>query len=193
MHVTGFNKRILTFPSFLATVDDVFAHLDDIRAAARAGRVSRAFAERIMLAVTQVHECRYCNYGHTRSALRAGVGEDEIEAIRQGCFDGLPRDEVVALIFAQHYAEQGGHPDPDAWQRLVETYGEQTARDIMAYIRMITFGNLLGNTFDAVISRFRGRPAPGSTLPGELAVFVVGPFVILARVIGQALAGVFAG
>ena len=32
---------------------------------------------------------------------------------------------------------------------------------------MITFGNLVGNTFDALLSRFAGKPAPGSSLDME--------------------------
>lgn len=47
------------------------------------------------------------------------------------------------------------------------------ARDILAYIRMITFGNLLGNTLDAFFSRLAGRPAPGSTLWDELGVLLL--------------------
>jgi hypothetical protein len=42
----------------------------------------------------------------------------------------------------------------------------------MTYLRMITFGNLLGNTFDAILSRFSGKPAQGSSLWSELGVLL---------------------
>jgi hypothetical protein len=51
-------------------------------------------------------------------------------------------------------------------------YGEEAANDIMTYLRMITFGNLLGNTFDAILSRFSGKPAQGSNLWSELGVLL---------------------
>jgi AhpD family alkylhydroperoxidase len=149
-----------------------------LRAAARGGRVSKAFAERIMLAVTQVNGCRYCHYGHTRAALRAGVSEAEIRSLTLGALDQLPAEELVALVYAQHFAESGGRPDLEARQRLQETYGPETARDIMAYIRMIMMGNLLGNTFDALLSRLARRPAAGSSLGQELGV-LLGAFVFI--------------
>lgn len=184
-----FNKRIYTVTSFRAAVRDIFDHLDDLRAAARGGRVSRAFAERIMLAVTQVNGCRYCNWGHTRAALSSGVTTEEIQSIMERDFAALDPHEVTALAFAQHYAESGGSPDPAAWQRLVETYGADGARDIMAYIRMITLGNLLGNTFDALLSRVVGRPAQGSSLWQELGVLLGSVVIMPAEMLRRALAG----
>ena len=38
---------------------------------------------------------------------------------------------------------------------------------------MISFGNLLGNTWDAVLSRFKRRPAPESNVAFELAFVLV--------------------
>lgn len=184
MQAVDFNKRIFTYRTFVQSLDDVLVHLDDMREASRGGRISRQFAERIMLAVTQVNGCRYCDYGHTLAALKAGVSEEEIAYIRDSCFEGLPADETPALIFAQHFAETAGNPDPEAWGTLVKTYGEEGARDIMAYIRMITFGNLAGNTFDAVLSRLKGRPSPESSLGSEIAIMTVGPVLMVGKSLG---------
>ncbi len=188
---TPFNRRIFTWATFRESLQDVLDHLDDLRAAARSGRVSKAFAEKIMLAVTQVNGCRYCNYGHTRAALKVGVTKEELRHLVQGQFDRLPEDEIIAILFAQHYAEQGGKPDEEAWQRLVETYGPETARDIMAYIRMIMFGNLLGNTFDAFLSRLAGRPAEGSSLFDEIAVLTMTVLLIPLYMVKHVLRRVF--
>lgn len=170
MERSAFNKRIYNFPTFMADVRSVIAHMDDLRNAARGSRVSRAFAEKIMLVVSQVNGCRYCTYGHTRAALAAGVSEAELQKLFRGEFGEFPEQEVVALTFAQHYAETRCQPDAQAWQRVVDFYGEQTAQDILAYLRMITFGNLFGNTFDALLSRLGGKPAPGSRLLDEIGV-----------------------
>jgi len=173
-----FNKRIYTFPQFRLDIAEAILHIDELRDAHRSGRISKAFAERIMLAVTAVKRCRYCSYGHTRAALAAGVPEEDIRNLADGELQGLPKDEIVGLTYAQHYAETGGEPDEFALRRLVEVYGDDRARDISAYIRMITIGNLYGNTFDAFLSRLKFKPAPDSSLLQELAVLVGGIVVI---------------
>ena len=154
-----FNKRIYTFSQFRRDIAEAILHIDELRDAHRSGRISKAFAERIMLAVTAVNGCRYCSYGHTRAALAAGVPGEDIRNMAEG------------------------EPDEFAWRRLVEVYGEDRARDISAYIRMITIGNLFGNTFDAFLSRLKFKPAPDSNLLQELAVLVGGILVIPYEVI----------
>jgi len=173
-----FNKRIYTVDTFCRDIAEAISHMGEFRDAHRSGRVSRAFAERIMLAVTSVNKCRYCSYGHTRAALAAGVPEADIRNLAAGELDKLPDDELVALTYAQHYAESQGNPDSTAWRRFVEVYGDDRARDISAYIRMITIGNLYGNTFDAFLSRLQFNPAPGSSLGQELGV-LFGAFVFI--------------
>ena len=166
-------KRIYNLSSFFSDIRQVFHQMTALREISKDDRIDRAFAERIMLAVTQVNDCRYCRYGHTRAALAAGVEEKELVDLLQGEFGSIPQEQVVAITFAQHVAEQGGHPDPAASQRLVDVYGVKTAQQINAYIHMITIGNLLGNTFDAILSRFLGRPAEGSHLYEEVAVLLL--------------------
>jgi len=182
-----FDRRIYTWPAFRLAVRQVFGQMDDLKRAARGGRVDKRFAEKLMLAVTRVNGCRYCAYGHTRAALAMGVPEDELQCLLAGDLGSFPPHEAVGLAFAQHYAESQGQVDPSAWQRLVETYGEATAQDILPYLRMITFGNLYGNTFDALLSRLAGKPAPGSSLWSELGVlfgvFVLVPLELLRRVV----------
>jgi len=178
-----FSKRVYTPRSLLEDLRDILAHFDELRSAARSRRISRAFTEKIMLAVTAVNGCRYCSYGHAKSALASGVSQEEIDLLLRGEVGHVGPQEAPALFFAQHYAESDGHPDPEAVQKLTQTYGQERARDIQAYIRMITLGNLTGNTFDALLSRLRGRPARGSSLGSELAtlaLLVIGtPFLAL--------------
>jgi len=40
--------------------------------------ISPSFRERLMLVVTEVHDCRYCSYFHSRHALAGGVSEAEL-------------------------------------------------------------------------------------------------------------------
>ncbi len=164
------SKRTYTFSRFRHDTALLLNNRSAIQAAMRGGRISKAFAEKIMLAVTQVNGCRWCNYAHTRIALRAGVSEAELHSLLKLELGDFPPDEAVALAFAQHYAESSDHPDAAAWRRVVESYGPDTAQDVLALIQMITAGNLLGNTFDAFLFRLKGQPTPHSRVLDEVAV-----------------------
>jgi AhpD family alkylhydroperoxidase len=180
---TSFCKRIYTFPAFRLDVRQIFDHIDDLRLAVRGGRVNKAFAEKIMLVVSSVNACRYCCYGHSRAALAAGISDAELKSLLAVDLESSPDHEITALAFAQHYAEANGSPDPVLWQQVVICYGDDTANDIMAYLRMITFGNLLGNTFDALISRLGGKPASGSSLWNEVSVLLGAVWMPLSRLL----------
>jgi AhpD family alkylhydroperoxidase len=130
------------------------------------------FSERIMLAVTEVNGCRYCSYFHTQVALKAGLDAQEINDTLAGDFGNAPAEELPALLFAQHYAEQAGQPDPETVEKLMAVYGNTHARAIIANIRAIMLGNVWGNTFDALRFRLKGQPSGQTSLGGELlAVF----------------------
>jgi AhpD family alkylhydroperoxidase len=185
MKLRSFSKRFYTFPDFLAAVEDLLDHLPDLRPAVKSRRVPRAFAEKIMLAVTRANGCRYCSFAHTRAALAAGIPEPELRKLLAGEYGDLPEHELAAVLFAQHWAEQEAHPDPEACRRLFDFYGPETGRAILATLCLITFGNLYGNTFDALLSRLAGRPASGSSLGSELGV-LLGAFVLLpARLLAR--------
>jgi len=142
-------------------------------------QINPLFAERMMLVVTGVNGCRYCSFAHLRYAQSLGLDQGEIDALlggRRGVSEKLVH-EAQALYFASHYAETGGHPDTSLVEALLDTYGQRTAKDIVSYLCVITIANLVGNTFDALLSRIGGQPAPDSTLTDELAtlgVFALG-------------------
>jgi len=163
--------------------------MDDVRTAHDAGRVDKAFAKRIVLAVTNVNGCRYCDYFHARNALELGIDEMELQQMYAGEFGDIPAEQTVAIAFAQHYAEQQGKPNPVAWQRLYSSYGPDTAQDIVAIIHMITIGNLLGNTGDALLLRLRGTPMPGSRLYNELGALLLTLMILPGVMIGGKIGG----
>ena len=59
-------------------------------------------------------------------------------------FEDVPPDEMSAIMFAQHYADNRGRPSRESWRRIVETYGPSTARGVLATIRAIMIGNIYG-------------------------------------------------
>jgi AhpD family alkylhydroperoxidase len=174
----AFNKRIFTLSSFAASARDLFAHLGELHSAFTQHRISHAFSEKIMLAVTQVNGCCYCSYAHTRMALQAGISETELHDLLMGEFSHIPAHELNAVLFAQHYAEQADHYEAAAWQRLLDAYGAEVASDILTHIRVITFANLYGNTFDALLERLRFHPVRGSRFLDEVIVLSAGATVV---------------
>ena len=119
----------------------------------REGVIDEAFRERLMLAVTEVNGCRYCMYAHARMALTAGVTEKELKELGQGLFDSSPKEEVIALLYAQHWAETSAKPEPEVRERVVTQYGKTTVEEIELVLHMIRMGNLLGNTWDYFLYR----------------------------------------
>jgi AhpD family alkylhydroperoxidase len=175
-----FKKRSFTFKAFFRDIIRMMKKSKHIKEAMRSERVSKQFRERIMLAVTAVNGCRYCEWGHTLSALNEGCSEDEIQQIMTHDFGSCDPDEVVALAYAQHYAETAEQPSQEAWERVVDFYGEEKANDIQIVIEMITMGNLLGNTLDAFESRFKGLPPENGSLFFEMFLYSLAfPFVLI--------------
>jgi AhpD family alkylhydroperoxidase len=125
----------------------------EIRTLMQGDVITPAFRERLMLTVTAVNNCRYCSYGHARAALSEGVSQEEIEALGNGFFDGSPAEEIPAMLYAQHWAEANGEPEPSVRDQVVARYGEQVVNTMELAMRMIRVGNLSGNTLDYLLHR----------------------------------------
>ncbi|MBS61787.1 MAG: hypothetical protein CMN27_02410 [Salinisphaera sp.] len=133
-----------------------------------------------MLGCTSVNECRYCDWLHTHLALKNAVNVDELNqflANPEGTT--LPCDIAVAVLYAQHFAEQKTHTSTEAKQRLKNVFGLWKRMEIHAYLHAIYFGNLAGNTFDALLGRFRGQPKQDSSVITEVIVSAVAAPVLL--------------
>jgi AhpD family alkylhydroperoxidase len=150
--ILKFNRRTYRSPGeFAADLAAILRKRKGLRTLMRGDRLDPAFRERLMLAVTAVNQCRYCSYAHARMALVAGLSTEEIQALNDGILEGAPPDQYPALLYAQHWAEADGKPDPQARQRLLSTFGEGTAGAIELSLLLIRIGNLLGNTFDYIL------------------------------------------
>ena len=137
------------------------------------------FIERIMLAVTSVNDCRYCTYYHTKLALESGCSDEEIREILGGDLSCADQKELPALAFAQHFAESKGNPSKKALNRLISFYGIEISKSIILNIKLISIGNLYGNTISAFESRiFKKTPPKVGSFLFELLVFLLGGFLI---------------
>jgi AhpD family alkylhydroperoxidase len=177
----NYKKRMYNnFKQFICDICFVISRLPRAWETLIAKRVSRAFAEKIMLAVTAVNECVHCSRGHSKLALVNGAEQSEIDQLlAQDIGQNVDEYEVTALAFAQHYAESERNPDPAALAALEEMYGKKIARDIILYTRMISIANLVGNTLDGFLARFRGESPDQGKLFFELIFMMVLPLVLM--------------
>ena len=151
-------KRTLTAGNFFKTVANVVASSPVLLAALVRPKTSAALREKVMLGVTSVTDCRYCQWGHTHWAMAHGVPLEEINQILGHQVESLHADDpaqVAAILFAQHCAENLDAVDPEAMANLRAHFGEAQSAEILAYARAITLGSLAGNTVDAFLDRFR--------------------------------------
>ncbi len=180
-----FAKRSYTFGGFVRDLATAFRVLPELFGAMKekGQSISPQFKERVILAVTAVNKCRYCSFIHSRLALQSGCSAADVKAILGSDFGNADRDELVALAFAQHYAESRGKPDRDAALKLLLAYGKEKASAIVTSIQAITIGNMTGNTLDAFQARLRGLRVEGGSLLLEFLVFLIGkPFTRLLKI-----------
>lgn len=170
----GFDRKVFSTKIFWSDIGYLLWNIRGIITAMRNPELGKTFMTKTMLVVTAVNGCSYCSWFHAKQAVSSGMSEDEIRDMLNLQFEtGATAFEVPALLFAQHYAETDRQPDPEMLTGLNETYGADTAHHIMLFIRMIFFGNLFGNTFDAFPSRLRGEKAPNSSLLFEVTFFLL--------------------
>ena len=173
-----FARNIYTFKTFWQDIKFMISHGKLIRQTMR--DLDQAFVEKIMTVVTAVNGCRYCSWFHARQAVSSGISQEEVQQMMKLQFQAdASEEELMALLYAQHYAETRRKPSPEMTEKLVAAYGAEKAKEIEMVIRMITFGNLSGNTFDAFLSRLKGIKAEGSSAFFEFVFFIFGaPFLL---------------
>jgi AhpD family alkylhydroperoxidase len=174
-----FDKKIFTAKIFIKDTGFLISKTPQIINATRNEKISKAFIEKIMAVVTAVNGCTYCTWYHAKQAVESGISADEVKNMLNLQFQADASDfELTALLYAQHYAETNRNPDEEMTAKLFDYYGDETANHIIIFIRMIFFGNLLGNTWDAVLSRLKGNPAENSSVIFEFFFFLL-TFIVM--------------
>lgn len=182
-----FRRKIFTPKLFISDLFYILTNVPNAISAMRNKDIDRKFMEKIMTVVTAVNGCSYCTWFHSKQALSSGLTQDEIKNMLKLQFKSDSSDyELLGLLFAQHFAETNRKPDEDMIQKLEEFYGERTANHIMLFIRMIFFGNLQGNTFDAFLARLKGSKIHNGNFIFELVFFlfnlpIMGPLIPIAK------------
>jgi len=123
--------------------------------------LGRAFAEKIMLTVAIENRCRHCYAAHTTFARNHGVSEEFIKWAEDLPEDKLGPEEYAALRYARAWAEgEEQIADPGIIEKLDQYYSEEEIAWINEMIVLMCFANRTANTFDALLSRTKGKPRP---------------------------------
>jgi AhpD family alkylhydroperoxidase len=174
----NFTRNIYTSKTFWQDMKFMASHRKLIKQTMQ--DLDQAFVEKIMTVVTAVNGCRYCSWFHARQAVSSGISQEEVQQMMKLQFQAdASEEDLMALLYAQHYAETRRNPSPEMIEKLIEAYGPEKAEEIQIVIRMITFGNLSGNTFDAFLSRLKGIKAEDSSPFFEFVFFLFGAPLLL--------------
>ena len=165
-----YNKRLFSFLEFIKILDlstySIVKHRKDLKL------IDKNFSSSIMLAVTEVNGCFYCTYYHTKIAFETGSNDDELEGLLSGNLKTTNKEQYVALLFAQHYADVHGLYDKEMFKHVIEVYGEKQARGILSTIRMIMMGNAYGIAANCFKLRLSFKRVKGSKLFNELSILL---------------------
>ncbi len=167
-----FDKRIHNLKTQNRDIKKFLSHSKTFVEALLNPVISKPFSESISLAVAQVNGCKLCSYTHAKNALKAGMSQEDVDFLLSGSFENSPKEELEALLFAQHYAETKGEPDPLTTKKLLDTYKKEKTEDIMSHIRIMMVSNLHGNTIEALKLRLKGKEVVNSSFWQELGVTI---------------------
>lgn len=149
--------------------------------------INKKFKERIMLAVTEVNGCAMCSYVHTKLSLGAGMELSEIRNILGGNHDEVSDYEIVAVVFAQHYADSKENPSPESIETLREFYGYEVAELILNLLKVITLTNSMGINMNFLKERFLFKREKRSNFFRELSIigltFILFPLYFIYNIV----------
>jgi uncharacterized peroxidase-related enzyme len=121
-------------------------YLDAVETLAQ-GQLTPEDREVVYLAVSQTNNCNYCVSAHTGIAKKAGMSDDQIQAIRK--FDPLSAKHKALLTFVRRVMEsKGSVNDADVAAVRAAGYTDGQIAESIAYIGLATYSNYFNHVFD---------------------------------------------
>jgi AhpD family alkylhydroperoxidase len=130
--------------------------------------IDKKLKANVMLAVTYVNGCSLCSHHHAKELIKAGATKEELSSMLDGTFSKVDPDDMLAVTFAEHYADAGGAYEPETFEKVKEVYGEKKAYGILASIRVIMFGNMSGISIGNLGSWIRFKRPPNARFLTDL-------------------------
>ena len=119
------------------------------------GSIDAALRERVMVAVSEANSCAGCSRVHQRLAVRAGVPDEDLEALGLGELAELDERSRVAIVFAVDRSRSGfsGEPPPEVLEAATGCFTATEIEEVEAVARAMTLANLTVGTTTALRSR----------------------------------------
>ena len=179
------NQRVFKVREFLHIIHLAGVAFPMLKDAKKRKRFSKQLKERIMLSVTNVNGCELCSYVHTKIALKSGLEASEIKALLGGEKEQIKEEDLIAMLFAEHFASSKESPDKEIIDRLIKTYGEERANLILASTVMISLTNAIGITLHLLKNRILFKRDKRSTFIGEIGILSLIPYAGLQLLFGR--------
>jgi AhpD family alkylhydroperoxidase len=178
----GFKKRTITAPQLAGGVVSLVPELGTMYRVWFKHDIDPGFREELMLAVSKLNDCRYCSWGHHEWAQISGVPNEELAQLEQLDPAGFDRRKWLAISYVRALVKENfQRMQPELRRAMQHRYSAREIRQIELIARVMDMGNRGSNTWDAMLSRLRGVPAPGSRVIDE--VILSGVFLATAPIV----------
>lgn len=180
----GFKKRTMTAPQFVGSLASLVPELNVLYGIWVRNDLDPGFREELMLAVSRLNDCRFCTWGHQEWAHLSGVSNEELAQLEQLDPSGFDRRKWVAISYVRALVKRDFKGvQPELRRTMQHKYSPREIRQIELVARVMDIGNRGSNTYEAMLSRLRGVPAPEGRILDELvlsgAFLATAPIVLL--------------
>ena len=174
----------MTAPQFVGGIASLVPELKTVYGVWVRNELDPGFREELMLAVSQLNDCRFCTWGHHEWAQISGVSNEELAQLESLDPSGFDRRKWVAISYVRALVKRNFKGvQPELRRAVQHKFSPQEIRQIELVARVMDIGNRGSNTWEAMVSRMRGVPAPGSRILDELvlsgAFLATAPIVLL--------------
>lgn len=107
------------------------------------GSVDRRLKELVYLAVSYVNECPYCIAAHTKSGVKAGIGEEEMRALQTEQDHVFSLEERAALQYARELTRTCDAED--VRDDLTKFFSDEQLVELTLVIALANFTNRFNN------------------------------------------------
>jgi AhpD family alkylhydroperoxidase len=132
--------------------------------------VDKDFVETLQLTVTEINGCAACSYAHTYTTFKQGMSNEGINSFLSGDGKFINKEEAKTIVFAQFFADARGFPKKDAYISIIDEYGEEKAKIILAAAQLMHAGNIYVIPYSAFMSRLKRKPYKDSSLIYEVGM-----------------------
>ncbi|MEE9149663.1 MAG: carboxymuconolactone decarboxylase family protein [Candidatus Tectomicrobia bacterium] len=115
--------------------------------------------ELAMLVAAREHDCQYIWNAHAPSGRAAGLGDDLVDALRDGTSfpDDIPHDEAVVIQYGQEFYRTH-RVSPGTFQQAQEVFGVQALTELTTTLGLYALLAFNVNAFDVPLPDERKEP-----------------------------------